>query len=416
MSSLPSADFFPDILRLLPQADILACLTVNSVMHTLATPVLWSSVTFGGRSSLEQRWTCTANTFLNERNHRNWKHVRELNIRKVKTQEGVLERLSSFLEIAENISSLQFFGASGTASPRAIEPWRAIGDDMMELILSSKLLASIVQLSFHKLRFIPLPLFLERCSCLRVLHLKGYGPFREVVSDEIWPGIQLETLTFGPCGHLARSSSNSGLAMLLHLGRNEASINTLHYSPPYWARADHGFLATLHTLLGAAPNAFSSLRHLSINHGIWTYIVIEDEFSPNPKLLLPLSSLPSLQNLTMAFSSAVVFREAGDTSMNHFYRWFCRHFHESSLPPSFTQVTTLLEVDHHVIYRELDAAPLPSDITNVLISSHVHFTFILDTTSLPPETSNAQICRCSEALKSWGKDLFQAGKMDFLWR
>ncbi|KAH8824369.1 hypothetical protein DL96DRAFT_1818121 [Flagelloscypha sp. PMI_526] len=412
MLSLLLTELFPDIFQHLSKAEIATCLQVNSSLRTLGTPVLWSTVTFGGRC-----WTSTDDSFLNERNHKNWKHVRHLNIGKATLENGVLEQLSTFLQASENISHLHFFGGPDTPYPVVKEPWNSIvGDGTLSLLYDAKIFSRIVHLSFERLLNIPLCSILAQCPLLRSLNLIRYGSVQETALDEGWPGVQLERLTFGPGLHEDGFMSSADLGVLLHLGRTESSLHSIHY---FRIIPRITFPFDLWGFLNAEPSIFLSLRHLSLACQ-WTYVV-HDVLAPNPKPLLPLSDIPSLQSLSMAVPLAWVFHKPRCKNLNFFFDWFSSHLPSQSnkLPPSLTDITIISEVWNLSTSQSkaLTASPLPSNLTNIFVSSQLHFDFIVDTTSLREEkVANQEYLKCSQALKFWGQGLFRAEKMTLFQR
>ncbi|KAH8824368.1 hypothetical protein DL96DRAFT_1818120 [Flagelloscypha sp. PMI_526] len=409
MFSHISTDLFLEILRHLPQSDLSSCLRANKSLHTVSTPLLWTTVTLGG-----PRWTSVDDSFLNSRNQKNWRYVRNLHISKAIIRGSGLKKLFSFLEVSENISSLRFFGIPKIGPPTAAggEIWAfVVSEDLLSLLHSTTLFSRILHLSFKDLMYIPLCSLLAQCQQLRTLHLMDYGSIREVSLDEWWPGRQLEHLTLGPSQYGDRIMSSADLAVLLQSNKTDSSLSSLYYFRcTIYAR----FPSELQDFLNAAPSTSFSLRHLSIGSGDWKYIV-NDHFAPKPKRLLPLSDLPFLQSLSMVVPFSWIFQKARCKNLNYLFDWLCGHMvPPSSLPLTFTDVIIVSEVPFHSGSQSKDftTSPLPSDLTRVLISSQLHFEIIIDTSSLREENvATREYWKCSQTLKLWGKGLSQAGKM-----
>ncbi|KAH8824367.1 hypothetical protein DL96DRAFT_1818119 [Flagelloscypha sp. PMI_526] len=415
MFSSLSTDLFPEILQHLSQKDILACLQVNSSVNTVATPVLWSNVTFGGPP-----WgplSAFSNSILHERHRNNWKHVKNVKVCKTIFGEGALKQLSSFLDASKNVTSLQIIGASGFADPSVIDNWKSVMDkNWLPLLYSSKLFSRIVHLSFHQLRDIPLLSVLTQCSQLRTLHLVSSTWIGKMGKDASWSGMQLERLTFNPRTEDYPLMLGADLGALVQAGRTDSSIRMLHYDPRLSRAVRHpGFLPQLEKFLGVAPLVCSSLQHLSLGNSIWVYIA-RFEHIPNKPQLLPLTNLPSLQSLSLTTALDLAFKSAGDTELNYFFRWLCRHLTESSLPASFTLVTLVLDARDGIISGEIGKEPLAHNLASLLISSQLRFQFILNTAHLPPETMDSEYLRCSHGLTLWGESLMEAEKMIVLRR
>ncbi|KAH8824364.1 hypothetical protein DL96DRAFT_1613863 [Flagelloscypha sp. PMI_526] len=301
------------------------------------------------------------------------------------------------------------------------------------LLYSSKLLSRVVHLSFTGLRTIPLQSILAQCPQLRDLRLVNSRWVQEDAKEEDWSGVPLESLSFSPASRDNPLNFGAALGVLLHSGGNKSFLHNLRYDLCLSGLDDAGCLFQLVTLLNAAPPVCSSLRHLSLGSNIWTYILLDERYEPDTLHLLPFSHLPHLESLSITtptnsalqpvdnfFATGLIISsdsQSNDDDLNCFCGWFCRHLTlESSLPPSFTEVIFVIEVDVDLVSQNIEAAPLSPDLESVLISSQFHFNFIVKTRNVFRDSMNREYWKCSRTLKMWGKGIFNAGKMTVLQR